>query len=119
MSYNLEITETRLQELRSRILGRMRKPCVGRFDPAWDVEQEFIDDCRNAKLIANDLIAETAIDIDKFYFAAILDELDWAEQSVRNAWKRQDNAIERSKDPRPPEPKVHPNQTTFETTSTT
>ena len=109
-----EITETRLQELRSRILGRLRKPCVGRFDPSWDVEQEFIDDCRNANHIANGLISQSEIDIDKFYFSAILDELEWAEQSVRNAWKSQDNAIEKSRNsPKPPEPKVHPNQTTL------
>ena len=113
VTHSNEYTETRLQELRSRILGRLRKPCVGRFDPVWDVEQEFIDDCRNANRIANALISQTEIEVDKFYFAAILDELEWAEQSVRNAWKSQDNAIEKSRNSSPPEPKVHPNQTTL------
>ena len=114
MVYSNEITETRLQELRSRILARMRKPCVGRFDPIWDVEQEFIDDCRNAHYIANALITQTIDEIDRFYYVALLEELEWAEQSVRNAWKSQDNAIEKSRNSRPPqEPEVHPNQTTL------
>ena len=108
-----EYSETRLQELRSRILSRVRAPCSGRFDRSWDVEQEFIDSVRRFNLIADELCLAAQTDVDKFYFMALKDEVEWAEQSVRSAWKRQDDGIEKSKNSPPRPPSLPETQTTL------
>lgn len=107
-----EITETRLQEFRARVLSRLRKPCTGRFDPTWDIETEFNDNVQTAKYLANELIKSTDFDVDKYYFAAIVDEIEWAEDSVHRAWKNQSEAMERAKN-FPKVPKLDPSQTTL------
>lgn len=112
---NEEYTETRLQELRSRILSRVRKPCTGRFDASWDVEQEFTNAVRRFNFIADELCLSASTDVDKYYFMALKDEVEWAEQTVRNAWRRQDEWIEKSKNLPPTKaPKTLPeSQTTL------
>lgn len=108
-----DYSENRLQEFRARILSRMRKPCAGRFDPSWDMEVEFNDDVQTAKFIANELIKSAPVDVDKYYFAAIIDEIEWAENSVESAWKRQDDAIDRSRNSPPQKDSNDPGQTTL------
>lgn len=111
---NEEYNETRLQELRSRILARVSKPCTGRFDPCWDLEQEFIDDVRRFNTIADVLCQSAQFDVDQYYFMALKDEIEWADTTVRNAWRRQDEWIEKSKYSTKPEaPILHENQTTL------
>lgn len=109
-----EYTETRLQELRSRILSRVRKPCTGRFDASWDVEQEFKNDVRRFNFIADELCQSAHFDVDQYYFMALKDEIEWADNTVRTAWRRQDEWIEKSKNSPPTRPPVlHKNQTTL------
>ena len=108
-------SETRLQELRSRILARVSKPCTGRYDPCWDLEQEFIDNVRTFNQMADQLCLAAHDDVEKYYFMALKDEVEWAEQSVRESWRRQDEWIEKSKNSSHPKaPKTLPeSQTTL------
>tara|TARA_B100000575_G_C22645934_1_gene397181 strand:- start:87 stop:440 length:354 start_codon:yes stop_codon:yes gene_type:complete len=95
MSYldEASINETSLQELRARIFDRKRSPHAGRFDPASHVEQGFVDRCRLAVAIAEELAKRSLNDIDKHYFLALADEIEDTERFVRDKWKAQDNAI--------------------------
>ena len=99
MYNNEEPSESRLQELRARILSRVRQPSTGRFDPSWDLEQEFSDDIRRFNGMADQLCLTAEFEGDKYYFMALKDEVEWADNTVRNAWKRQDKWIEKSKNP--------------------
>ena len=104
MLFEDDYTETRLQELRSRINDRVQHPCTGPFDSSWDLEQEFIDDCRNAKYIADYLIMNSINEVDKYYFSALADEIDDSERLVRNKWRTQDLAIEEARNSPKPKP---------------
>lgn len=88
------------ESLRNRILSRTRSPCSGRFDPAWDIEAEFNNDCsqlsQNYKLSMN--TCHSLGDIQGVtVFDSLLLELNWAGDKVRDAWAAQDFAIEKSR----------------------
>lgn len=111
-SYEQDYTESRLQELRARINDRVQHPCKGRFDTAWDLEQEFVDDCRNAKYIADYLVTNSINEVDKYYFAALAEEIDVSERKVRQKWRAQDLAMEEHRNS-PPKPRLDPSQSTL------
>ena len=105
--------ENRAQELRSRILARVSRPCTGRFDKCFDLEHEFTSDVSRYKHILLDAEKDPdTFEDDKYYIFGLLEELDWAESCVRGAWKRQDDAIEAQKfNVKPPQKEVDPSQT--------
>tara|TARA_B100000575_G_C22612152_1_gene381171 strand:+ start:91 stop:465 length:375 start_codon:yes stop_codon:yes gene_type:complete len=101
---SIEECENRFQELRARILGRLRSPCTGRFDKSANLEDEFLDDVRLGNSILKSLISRSSDQILNYYYVGLQDELEWAHESVTNAWKAQDRAMERSREaPRKPE----------------
>lgn len=88
------------ESLRNRILLRARSPCSGRFDPAWDIEAEFNDDCsqlnqkyRNRLKICHSLGDYQGVTV----YDSLMLELNWAGDKVRDAWAYQDIAISKSK----------------------
>lgn len=107
--------ENRAQELRSRILDRVSRPCTGRFDKCFDLEHEFTSDVSRYKHILLDAEQDPdTLEDEKYYIFGLLEELNWAEDCVRGAWKRQDDAIEARKFYTPPKEKeIHPNQSTL------
>ena len=114
-----EIVENRLQELRARILDRLSKPCDGRYGEFHtDSEFTFNDDVRLFRQFVGESFLHPAVsDSDIHYLNGLLDEIEWAENSVHSAWAKQDDAIERSRfanSLKQSPPKHHPNQTTFQ-----
>ena len=104
--------ENRAQELRARILDRVSRPCSGRFDKCFNLEHEFTSDVSNYKHILLDAERDTdTFEDDKYYIFGLLEELDWAENAVRGAWKRQDDAIEAQRFNVKPPKFVDPSQT--------
>jgi len=65
-------------------------------------------------MIADELCQSAQFDVDQYYFMALKDEIEWADNSVRTAWRRQDDWIEKSKNlPTPRPPVLHKDQTTL------
>lgn len=105
--------ENRAQEFRARILDRVSRPCTGRFDKCFDLEHEFTSDVSRYKHILLDAeVDPDTHDDEKYYIFGLLEELQWAEDSVRGAWRRQDDAMEAQRfNVKPPKPELDPNQT--------
>ena len=107
---SIEECENRYQELRARILGRLRSPCTGRFDKSYNLEDEFSSDVSLGKAILKSLIARSPEKILTHYYLGLEDELEWAHESVVSAWKAQDEAMARARES-PRKPELPPNQT--------
>lgn len=97
-------TSNNLNEFRTRILYRLRNPCAGRFDPAWDVESEFLQNVSDYSVELESLFIEAeqeCDDITAYSLAGLIEELAWANKTVRAAWVSQDKGILRSRNKAP------------------
>ena len=102
------IDSERMSHLRSRILRRSRNPCSGRFDSAWDVEQEFLQDLSDYTTLLNRSF-ENCHSLGNIsgahYVVGLIEEAKGVEKFVRGSWHNQDAAISRSRElsdiPRP------------------
>ena len=89
-----------LEELRSRINARVRKPCAGRFNGIIDIHQEFEQDCREYREVLG--IISRSCPLDDWEQFNISADLDWLEDNVRfvhEKWRDQDRALEASRNP--------------------
>ena len=89
-----------LQELRSRINNRVRKPCTGRFNGIISIEQEFEQDCREFRQLLGVISRSCPLDDwEQFNISADLDYLEDSIRFVHEKWRDQDRAMEASRSP--------------------
>lgn len=97
-----------LEELRSRINARVRKPCVGRFDPIIDIQQEFEQDTLEFKQLLGVISRSCPLDDwEQFNISADLCWLDDSVRFVHEKWRAQDRAMG------PQAPARHPPNQTY------
>lgn len=100
-----------LEKLRSRINDRVRRPCVGRFDPIVDIHDEFAQDCQEFRQLLG--IISRSCPLDDWEQFNISADLDWLEDNIRfvhEKWAAQDRAMDLRKHSHRPE---HPPSQTY------